>query len=98
MMSTDLPVLYAKYVAYVKRLQEDFVLHVGADVAPAYRPQILGLTEFLQVWDAWGNASGAQEMWRQRFESGYDVAAKATTERLRAALCPAACGAARKAA
>ena len=86
-MTTDLPALYEKYAAYVKRLQEDFTLHVGSDVAPPYRPQLLSFDEFQQSWHRWDNSQEFQEIWRQRFESGYDVVGKAISERLRAALC-----------
>jgi hypothetical protein len=88
-MTTDLAALYEKYVTYVKRLQEDFSLHVGPDVVPRYRPQLLSIDDFLRVWHAWGNSSGVQEMWRQRFERGYDAVGREFSERLRAALCRA---------
>jgi hypothetical protein len=86
-MPTDSSALYDRYVAYVKRLQEDFSLHVGAGVAPRYRPQLLGPSEFTQLWQAWG--VGEQAVWLQRFNQGYDETARSLEERLRAALCRA---------
>ena len=87
-MPTDLRGLYDKYADYVRQLEDDFVRHVGDSVSAAYRPRLLEFDDFRRFWAEWGNFDGVQERWRCRFESGYEVAAEALSERLRVALAP----------
>jgi len=85
-MTTDLRSLYEKYADYVRRLQEDFSRHVGPNVAEPYRPRLMTFDEFCRAWQAWGNVEGRQEMWRRRFEDGYEAVAEELLRRLRAGL------------
>lgn len=87
-MNADLVDLYEKYAAYVGRLHEELDRAVGQWLPAESRTALLDQSDFLQVWDRWGETAGLQEFWRSRFEQGYDAGAAAFRDRLVAALAP----------
>jgi hypothetical protein len=87
-MTTDLQLVYEKYVDYVTRLQKDFIDHVGPGVSERYGPRLLCFEDFCKIWQRWGESETLQESWRRRFEAGYDKVAEALLKRLEQALHP----------
>jgi hypothetical protein len=87
-MTTDLQLLYEKYVDYITRLQKDYIDHVGPGVSDRYGPRLLCFEDFCKIWQRWGESETLQETWRCRFEAGYDKVADALLKRLEQALHP----------
>ena len=88
MDNTELECLYAKYVDYITCLRKDMDRVVGKPVSPKFQVRLLSLEDFSKLWQRWGESEGEQDLWRRRFELGYEKVAADFRARLVAALSP----------
>ncbi len=75
MGNTELEGLYARYVDYMTCLRKDMDRVVGKPVSPKYQARLLSLEDFSKLWQRWGDSEGEQDLWRRRFELGYEETA-----------------------